>query len=146
MADHSLVSPFVFYFICTDQNYEKSLMEHVSLMPIISPDAFIQWSADNVDHNCRTIYGKSTFHVMGIIASVTPSISSQAIAVDRHTIETNMKDITTTKSLPITEYIGTPLHHHSMKFKSYGVLKEIAHIKKDKFSTLDFYLANKFDE
>jgi len=33
---------------------------------------FIQYIADNVDHNIRTIDGHNTFHGMGIIAGVTP--------------------------------------------------------------------------
>ena len=33
---------------------------------------FIQYVADNVDHNIRTIDGHNTFHEMGIIAGVTP--------------------------------------------------------------------------
>ena len=33
---------------------------------------FVQYVADNVDHNIRTLDGNDTFHGMGIIASVTP--------------------------------------------------------------------------
>ena len=33
---------------------------------------FIQYVADNADHNTRTIDGKNTFHGMGMIAAVTP--------------------------------------------------------------------------
>ena len=33
---------------------------------------FVQYSADNVDHNIRTLDRNGTFHGMGIIASVTP--------------------------------------------------------------------------
>ena len=35
---------------------------------------FIQFVADNVDHNIRTIDGLNTFHGMGMIASMTPVI------------------------------------------------------------------------
>lgn len=34
--------------------------------------SFIQYVADNVDHNIRTLDGSDTFHRMGIIAGVTP--------------------------------------------------------------------------
>ena len=34
-------------------------------------DAFVQYSADNVDHNTCTIDGKGTFHGMGIISMAT---------------------------------------------------------------------------
>ena len=32
----------------------------------------VQYVADNVDHNVRTIDGKNTFHGMGIISTITP--------------------------------------------------------------------------
>ena len=38
--------------------------------------AFIQFIANNVDHNVRTIVGLNTCHGMGIIASVTPRNNS----------------------------------------------------------------------
>ena len=34
---------------------------------------FLQYAADNVDHNIRTLDGHNTFHGMGIIAAVTPA-------------------------------------------------------------------------
>ena len=43
-------------------------------MPYIPPGSYVQNSADNVDHNSRTLDGKNTFHGMGIIACVTPSV------------------------------------------------------------------------
>ena len=33
---------------------------------------FVQYVADNVDHNIRTLDGNDTFHSMGMIAAVTP--------------------------------------------------------------------------
>ena len=41
-------------------------------IPNMSTRHFLQYSADNVDHNMRSIDGKGTFHGMGIIAMVTP--------------------------------------------------------------------------
>ena len=35
---------------------------------------FIQYIADNVDHNIRILDGNNTFHGMGMIAAVTPEI------------------------------------------------------------------------
>ena len=32
---------------------------------------FIQWSADNVDHNVRALSGKRSLHVLGIVCSIT---------------------------------------------------------------------------
>ena len=41
---------------------------------------FIQYSADNVDHNIRSLDGHNTFHGMGMIACVTPGcLSSQPV-------------------------------------------------------------------
>ena len=37
---------------------------------------FVQYGADNVDHNIRTLDGYGTFHRMGMIAAVTPEIRS----------------------------------------------------------------------
>ena len=34
--------------------------------------AFVQYVADNVDHNLRTLDGNDTFHGMGLIATVYP--------------------------------------------------------------------------
>ena len=38
--------------------------------------SFTQWSADNVDHNVRTIDGKGSLHGMGIVYSTTNKFSS----------------------------------------------------------------------
>ena len=34
----------------------------------------VQYAADNVDHNIRTLDGNDTFHGMGMIAVITPAI------------------------------------------------------------------------
>ena len=36
---------------------------------------FVQYVADNVDHNIRTLDGNNTFHGMGMIAAITPGVS-----------------------------------------------------------------------
>ena len=36
--------------------------------PSAIPDMFVQWSADNVDHNIQSLDGKGSFHGMGIIS------------------------------------------------------------------------------
>ena len=38
---------------------------------------FVQYAADNVDHNIRTLDGLGTFHGMGMIATITPGITSR---------------------------------------------------------------------
>ena len=37
----------------------------------VGEDSFIKFSADNVDHNLRTLDGKDTFHGMGMIAAIS---------------------------------------------------------------------------
>ncbi|VDH88715.1 protection of telomeres protein 1 [Mytilus galloprovincialis] len=41
-------------------------------------NSFIQFVADNVDHNVRTLDGNNTFHGMGIIAGITPGTKRTA--------------------------------------------------------------------
>ena len=46
----------------------------------LGKDEFMQYVADNVDHNVRTLDGHGTFHGMGILAGTTPAvIREQAI-------------------------------------------------------------------
>ncbi|XP_045211013.2 uncharacterized protein LOC123562441 [Mercenaria mercenaria] len=47
-------------------------------MPSFFPGSFVQFSADNVDHNVRTLHGSNTFHGMGIIACNTPGTQVHA--------------------------------------------------------------------
>ena len=94
------------------RSYKKAVMECRSLTPIIPPGSFVQWTADNVDHNCRTLDGKNTFHGMGIVASVTPHLIDQGVAIERTTLTKNLKEITSSKNIPITQYIGKV---HAMK-------------------------------
>ncbi|CAC5362574.1 unnamed protein product [Mytilus coruscus] len=42
----------------------------------------VQFIADNVDHNVRTLDGYNTFHGMGILAAVTPGVK-QSISIPR---------------------------------------------------------------
>ena len=50
---------------------------HIPGLSGSSPDLshFMQFTADNTDHNIRTLDGRNTFHGIGIIASVTPKVS-----------------------------------------------------------------------
>ncbi len=57
----------------TVQNYEKSAaVSQGTDIPGYEAGSFIQYVADNVDHNIRTLDGHGTFHGMGIIAAITP--------------------------------------------------------------------------
>ena len=43
------------------------------------PKPFIQYAADNVDYNIRTLDGRNSFHGMGMIASFTPRTKTDAL-------------------------------------------------------------------
>ena len=51
-----------------------------------APGQFIQYSADNADHNTRTLDGKGTFHGMGIIAASTPGGNTTQPPVPRGSV------------------------------------------------------------
>lgn len=54
------------------QKYERNAATTSSLDTSVMPNQFVQYVADNVDHNVCTIDGHATFHGMGMIAAVTP--------------------------------------------------------------------------
>ncbi len=45
-------------------------------IPNLTLGNFIQYAADNVDHNIHTLYAHNVFHRMGMIATVTPGTSN----------------------------------------------------------------------
>jgi hypothetical protein len=58
------------------QKFEKSAaVSQTFESPDSSGNEFIQFMADNVDHNSRTLDGRNTFHGMGMMATFTPGIS-----------------------------------------------------------------------
>lgn len=59
---------------------------------------FVQYVADNVDHNIRTLDGKDTFHGMGIIAAVTPGTTQSQLVPRR---QVNAEDISTAGCIQI---------------------------------------------
>lgn len=50
--------------------YKQSVLQDESVSTLLPPPSpeFIQWAADNVDHNIKTLNGEGTFHGMGITA------------------------------------------------------------------------------
>jgi len=70
--------------------------------------AFIQWSADNVDHNLATLDGKGTFHGMGIVESSTPAGSfSQTTCIPRLKKRKPVAEVIKERGVPIIEYDGS---------------------------------------
>ena len=56
------------------QKFEKSaaMTQGTDISGGVGEERFLQYAADNVDHNIATLDGKGTFHGMGIIATITP--------------------------------------------------------------------------
>ena len=48
-------------------------------VPGVTNDHFLQYVADNVDHNVNTLDGYNTFHGMGIIAAITPALEAESL-------------------------------------------------------------------
>ena len=62
---------------------------------------FVQYSADNVDHNIVTLDGKDTFHGMGVIFMVTPAIAhDHPVKIDHITA----KAVSTRRHIPIRHH------------------------------------------
>ena len=59
------------------QWFEKNAAQsHGTDIPNLTAE-FVQYAADNVDHNIRTLDGHDTFHGMGMIAAITPGTRSE---------------------------------------------------------------------
>ena len=58
----------------TARTYEKCAVISLGTYIYDFQESFIQYVADNVDHNVCTIDGHGTFHGMGIIAAITPKV------------------------------------------------------------------------
>ena len=65
-------------FCCSYQEVQRfktnAVQSHGSNICNLTTE-FVQYGADNVDHNMCTLDGHGTFHGMGIIAAVTPETS-----------------------------------------------------------------------
>ncbi len=66
-------------FCCSYQEVQRfehnAAQSHGTDIPNLTTE-FVQYGADNVDHNIRTLDGHGTFHGMGMIAAVTPETRS----------------------------------------------------------------------
>ena len=59
------------------QKYERAAAKTLSVdIPGFTSGHFVQFVADNVDRNSRTLDGRNTFHGMCIIAAVSPCIKT----------------------------------------------------------------------
>ena len=83
----------------------------------VMPSNFIQFAADNVDHNVRTLDGHDTFHGMGIIAAVTPGVKKE-MPIPR--INVSNEDLFSSGTINIKFY-KAPLELPSLLLKRFKV-------------------------
>lgn len=91
--------------------FKQSVTENENATDIIStymPGSFSQWSADNVDHNVRTLDGKDTLHAMGIVCSTTnkdgPTHLANMRPVPRQKIQ-KVGSLIKNKGISVTLYV-----------------------------------------
>ena len=80
---------------------------------------FLQFVADNVDHNVWTIDGHCTFHGMGIIAKITTEAKSTMVVPKVHV---SMKDIAQVEKIHIHHY------QHQLLDRDHFMYKDLANI------------------
>lgn len=85
------------------QMYERSAAVAQKLEVCgFTPGHFMQYVADNANHNIRTIDGHGTFHGMGIVACITPKIE-RASVIPR--IKVTAKDLEDIGRINIVPYV-----------------------------------------
>ena len=114
----------------TVQKYQRSAaVAQGTEIPGWIPGRFMQFSADNVDHNSRTLDGTGTFHGMGIITTVTPGTKSTKVIPRREVTST---EIAQTGRIPILPYNGHCEDTQNLVYKDLENLKV-----KDQTANLD---------
>ena len=103
--------------------YKQAVVENEDVADIINnyiPGSFTQWSADNVDHNVRTLDGHGTLHAIGIVASTTSDYNagvpmSKVLRQSRKHVD----DVIKGKGIPIIQYVAPEVTGLSkIEFKS----------------------------
>jgi hypothetical protein len=105
----------------TVQKYERSAAAAQGTdIPGWIPGHFIQYAADNVDHNSRTLYGEGTFHDMGIVTTITPGTKTNTLIPGR---EVSAHEIAKTGRMHIRPYHGPNEDAPRLLFKDLQNLK-----------------------
>jgi hypothetical protein len=103
------------------QRFERSASLHGGDLPQPLSGEFIQFVADNVDHNICTIDGHNTFHGMGIIASVTPgNLSCKLIP----RINVTSEDIKQVGKICIRNFESQHTRNFPLTFKELTVMEQ----------------------
>ena len=113
------------------RQFKEAALEQNDPMDDVPSNSFVQWSADNVDHNIGTLDGKNTFHGMGMIAAVTPNLLAPGKIVRKVQATTDTKKIASQKAVPIKQYFGSCVPPSTLKLKQYSLLKVSASIEHD---------------
>lgn len=108
------------------QRFERSAAASQSTeIPGCTEDHFIQFMADNVDHNIRTLDGKGTFHGMGIIGAITPGTRTNK-SVPNRAVTNN--EILEAGKIPIYHY--DPVEdNRKLRYKELTDLKVVDSLK-----------------
>ena len=93
-------------------------------------DQFIQYVADNVDHNTRTLDGTGTFHGMGIIATITPGTRTTRLAPKK---AVTTEDISAAGRIDIRHYKGPSEDIPRLLYRAYE-LKGAGYVSKPRSS------------
>ncbi|XP_069109699.1 uncharacterized protein [Argopecten irradians] len=97
------------------QSYERNAaMSHGTQIEGVTRDHMIQFVADNVDHNLRTLDGKGTFHGMGIIAGITPQTPRRR-PIPRNDV--SISDVTSLARINIEFFKCQSSYFDSLTFK-----------------------------
>ena len=67
----------------------------------VQPHQFVQYVADNIDHNICVLDGRDTFHGMGMIAAVTPEGYFKRV-MPRRCVKT--RDIVNAAKVPLNHW------------------------------------------
>lgn len=104
------------------QNYQRSAATQSGTdIPGYIPGHFIQYAADNVDHNIRTLDGSGTFHGMGTLANITPKVASASV-IKRVTV--TAKDIHEVGKIDIRHYTAPTNNFRKLEYKKF-MLSEV---------------------
>lgn len=80
----------------------------------IGNNNLVQFVADNVDHNLRTLDGHGTFHGMGMIAAVTPGQRRQRLVPMR---SSTLQEVIQLAKINIEYYKGQPNQSFQLEFE-----------------------------
>ena len=96
-------------------NYQQSASVSQGLdLSEFFPGQWMQYIADNVDHDIRTIDGRNTFHGMGIIAAVTPKTDVTSV-VKR--VSVSADDVASVGRITIKPFLPTGTELKKFKYE-----------------------------